>query len=199
MKRLVLVFVFTALFSIGALGDIPRPATPKPTAAPKAGKPIDTSLSIKLDRNAGEARLIIPRSQVKQLRAQLDEIDDGTDNTASAGFTGTRTIVSGLLITLAFVFGGVWLARSGRMSPKAGRVAGVGAFLFLGGALASVVLANVGPPMETRSITGKLFTPAVHDFKQAWGKIKLETSDTSNNVQLIVPDPGETAKPGDEE
>jgi hypothetical protein len=202
MKRLVLAFIFTAIFALAALADIPRPTTPKPSATPKAGKSIDTSLSIELVHDATEARLVIPRGQIKQLRAQLDEIDGGEDNTAAvaaAGFTGTRTIVSGMLITFAFVFGGVWLARSGRMSHRAGRIAGAGAFLFIGGALASVVFANVGPPAESRSITGKLFGPAVHSYKRAWGKIKLEASDSARNVELIVPDPQETATPGDEE
>ena len=195
MKKLLFVPVFVMLFSFIAMADIPRPSTPKPTPQPKQKKSIDTSLIIRLDRDAKEAKLIIPKSQIKQLRAELDELDGGADNTAAArGFTGTQTIVSGMFLTLAFVFGGVWLARSGRMATKNGRALGIGAFLLLGGAFATVVFANIGPPLVARSITGKMFAPAVHTYKQASGDIKLETSDEGDNVQLIVPDPKEDPK-----
>jgi hypothetical protein len=188
------------LSSLVAMADIPRPATPKPTPSPKQKKAIDTWLSIRLDRDAREARLVIPKSQVKQLRAELDELDGGADNTAAVrGFTGTQTIVSGMLLTLAFVFGGVWLTRSGKMATKNGRAFGIGAFLFLGGAFATVVFANIGPPLEARSITGKIFAPGVHTYKQASGDIKLETSAEGDHIQLIVPDPKDTPKSSNEE
>lgn len=200
MKRLLFATVFVMLFSYMALADIPRPSTPKPTPAPKQKKAIDTWLSIRLDRDAKEARLIIPKSQVKQLRAELDALDGGAVNTAAArGFTGTQTVVSGMFLTLAFVFGGVWLARSGKMATKNGRAFGIGAFLLLGGAFATVVFANIGPPLEARSITGKIFAPGVHTYKQAAGDIKLETSDEGDHVQLIVPDPKDGPKSNDEE
>lgn len=200
MKKLLFATVFVMLFSLVALADIPRPSTPKPGPTPKQKKAIDTWLSIRLDREAKEARLIIPKSQVKQLRAELDELDGGADNTAAArGFTGTQTVFGGMFLTLAFVFGGVWLARSGKMATKNGRAFGIGAFLFLGGAFATVVFANIGPPLEARSISGKLFAPGVHTYKQASGNIKLETAAEGDHVELIVPDPKDGPKSNDEE
>jgi len=191
MKKLLFAAVFVTLFSLAALADIPRPSTPKPAKTPKQAKSIDTSLIIRLDRDAKEARLIIPKSQIQQLRAELDELDGGADNTAAVtkSFTGTQTIVSGMFLTLAFVFGGVWLARSGKTVSKNSRALGIGAFLFLGGAFATFVFANAGPPPEARSINGKMFTPAVHMYKQGSGVIKLETKDTSDYIELVVPDP----------
>lgn len=172
-------------------GDVPRP-TEKP---PKPAKSIDTSLSIRLDRDAREARLIIPRDQLKQLRAELDQLDGGdTSAVASTGaFSRAQTIVSGALLSLAFVFGGMWLVRSGRQRSK-GIVTAAALLTF--GSIATLVYGNAGPPPEARSITGKMFSQGVHMYKSGWGAIKLEVSDTERNPTLIVPDPPKT---GDED
>ena len=51
------------------------------------------------------------------------------------------------------------------------------------------MFANAGPPPEARSITGKMFTPAVHLYKFGYGKVKVETSDDDRDeIELIVPD-----------
>jgi hypothetical protein len=193
MKKILFAAVVLGLFAVAGMADVRLPS-PTPTAKVKEKKSIETSLYIRLDRDAKEARLIIPKSQVRQLRAQLDGLDDGTNDTAAAtsrGFTGTQTIMSGVFLTLAFVFGGVWLARSGKNVSRSGKALGLGAFLFLGGAFATIVFANAGPPPEARSITSKMFTQAVHMYKFGSGTIKLETSDKedADDVELIVPDP----------
>ena len=174
-----------------AFGDVPRP-TEKP---PKPAKSIDTSLSIRLDRDAHDARLIIPRDQLKQLRAELDQLE-GSDTSAVAStgaFSRAQTIVSGALLGLAFVFAGMWLVRSGRQRSK-GIVTAAALLTF--GSIATLVYGNAGPPPEARSITGKMFSQGVHMYKSGWGAIKLEVSDTERNPTLIVPDP---AKTGDED
>lgn len=194
MKRILFAVIFAGLFASSAVADIRLPS-PTPTPKVKERKAIDTTLYIHLDRDASEARLIIPKSQIKQLRAQLDGLDDGGTTAAAGTFTGTRTIVSGLFLTLAFVFGGVGLARSGKKVSKTGKALGIGAFLFLVGAFATIVLANAGPPPEARSITGKMFTQAVHMYKQGSGAIKLETSEEdTDSIELIVPDPKDNKK-----
>lgn len=187
MKNFFAVFTLLLAFSIVGFADI-RLDTPKPTATPKQAKTIDTDMHISISKDTKEARLVIPRSQIKQLRAELGQYDDDSDAMASLSFTRTQTIVSGLFLSLAFVFGGVWFARSRKTATKTGKALIAGAILFLSGAFATIAFANIGPPMEARSITGKIFTPAVHQYKQAWGKIKLEVSDTANGVELIVPD-----------
>ena len=184
------------IFSASALADIARPEKPK------VKKSIDTTLSIKLDRDATEARLIIPASQIKQLRAELELLDNGSDTTAAAitggGFTRMQTIVSGVFLSLAFVFGGIWFTRSGWLSTKGGKAAAAGMFLCATGAFATIAFANAGPPPEARSITGKMFTQAVHMYGFGSGKIKLETSNDANLVTLVVPNPKD-AKPAGEE
>lgn len=191
MKRTLLALAMLVLAS-SAYADIPRPdASP----AGKKAKVIDTHLVIHLDKNAKEARLLIPRSQLKELRAQLDEIDGPVDTAAlgsTSSVTRVQTIVSGVFISLALVFGGIWFARGGKLSSKASKSAAAAMVIFAGGAFASIVYGNIGPPADAREITGKMFSPAVHAYKGGGGKIKLEISDTDTVPKLIVPDPATT-------
>ncbi len=196
MYKTLFMIVLLLTFVTAVFADIARPdRSPKPVKKPGS---VDSYLSIKLDRNAKEARLIIPRSQLKTLRAELDAIDNGTDTTDAAtagGISKVQTIVSGLFISLAIVFAGIWFARSGKLSARAA-AAGAVVFIFVG--LAVMVYGNAGPPSEARSITGKMFAPAVHIYKFGGGRIKLELSDIEDRVELIVPDPEEPKKPGEE-
>lgn len=187
LKRLALTALIL-LFASAAYADIPRPER---TPAGKKQKAVDAYLSIQLDRGAEEARLIIPRSQLKALRAELDSI--GEDDPSAAGVTGSSSrlqmIVSGALLSLAIVFGGIWLARNGRSTRKPAAAA---MCLLTVGTLATIVFSNAGPPAAARSITGKMFSPALHVYKFGGGKIKLEVSDTESQPKLIVPDPEST-------
>jgi len=188
MKRLILTIAFAAIAAGSALADIARPDAPK---APKT-KPstsIATTMDIRLDPNAREARLIIPRSQLKQLRAQLDGLDDADDNTAAVttpSFSRMQTIMSGAFLSLAIVFGGMWFARSGKAASKTVKMIVVVATVAGIASAATFVYANAGPPNEARSITGKMFSQAVHIYGFGWGTVKVETSD-EDRIQLIVP------------
>jgi len=188
MKRIFSLFLLVTMFSIAAFADVRLPDTPKPTPSPKDKKAIDTYLSVRISKDAKEARLLIPKDQIKQLRAQLDELDNDSNNAALLTFSRTQTIAGGLFLSLAFVFGGVWLTRSRKISLKPNKAIIASIVLFLCGAFAAITYANIGPPMEARSITGKIFSPAVHQYKQASGSIKLEMADDTFGVQLIVPD-----------
>lgn len=186
MKRITSLVLFMLMFAVAAVANIRQPDLPK-------SKVIDTNLSIRIDSTAKEARLIIPKSQLKQLRAEIEQLDEDSNTAAvqNFNFTRTQTIVSGMFLTLAFVFGGVWFART-KGASKTGKTLAVGAVVFASGAFATIVFANAGPP-NVRSITGKIFSQSVHTYKQASGKIKLETSNDSKDVRLIVPDvPAET-------
>ena len=189
LKRIILTLSILVLAST-AFADIPRPdRTPNRTKKPAE---IDTHLSIILDREAKEARLIIPRSQLKALRAELDGIDGGPDETTSSSISRLQLIVSGVFLSLAVAFAGIWFTRSGKISSRAGRSAVVGMVIFAVGGLATIVYGNAGPPAAAREITGKMFSPALHVYKFGGGKIKLEVSDTETVPKLIVPDPAAT-------
>ncbi|SRR5215204_2606205 len=196
MKIIFSLCALLAIFSVAAFADVRLPDTPKPTPPPKEKKAIDTHFRISIQKDAKEARLLIPKDQIKQLRAQLDELDGGSTASALLSFSRAQTIVGGLFLSLAFVFGGVWFSRARKGGFKPNKAVVAGAILFFGGAFAVASYANMGPPAEARSITGKIFTPAVHMYKQAWGKIKVETSD-DNEIQLIVPDVPDDKKAGE--
>lgn len=185
MKRIFVTGLLMLAATFVCLADIARPDRP-------LGKPASSVMSqmmIKLDRDAREAKLVIPRSQLDQLRAELDAIDDGN---SAAGFQSIQMIVSGTLISLAFVFGGLWFVRSGRGFTGAGNIAAIltaGAVL---AGLATIAIANVGPPPEARTINGKMFSQSVHLYKFGSGKVRLELSD-ADQIVLVVPDPKPSA------
>jgi len=193
MRKTIQIFIAIATFAVAASADVPRPQN-SPKAA-KKNPSIETHLSIRLDRQATEATLILSRDQLKQLRAELDGLDsEAGDTSAGAGISKVQTIVSGLFISFAMVFVGVWFARSGKLTTKAGKAAVASVVLFAGGALATMVYANAGPPPDARKISGKMFSPALHYYKFGGGPIKLEISADASNPVLIVPDPEEPKK-----
>ena len=199
MKKVLSIATIALLSSTVVFADIAKPGK----SPASNGKPsIETTLDIRLDANAKEARLIIPRSQLKQLRAELESLDDGSDTTAVAtsGTSRVQTIMSGLFLSLAFVFGGFWFVRSGRVATKAGKAAIAVLAVSLVATAATFVFANAGPPSEARSITAKMFAPAVHMYGFGWGRIRLELSDDDkSSVRLIVPNPPKIAGTSNDE
>lgn len=195
MKKLLLLTALALFTSTAAFADI---APPRPEKTPKPKPGVSTTMEIMMDKTAKEAKLIIPKSQIKQLRAELESLDDDNGNTAAVtgGSTRLQTIVSGAFLSLAFVFGGMWCVRSGKASTKGGKALAAAAILGGIGAATTVVFANVGPPPAARNITSKLFDQKIFQpYGFAYGKIKIETTD-GNQVKLIVPDV--TEKPAGE-
>ncbi len=191
MYKKYLVLLAVLLFAVPAFADIARPdRTPK---RPKKETAIDSRLTIRLDKDAKEARLIIPRSELKGLIAQL-----GTDEMPAVkvgGISQAQTIMGCTLISLAIIFGGVWAFRSGKLATKSGKVAASAALVLAGGALTSLVYANIAPPFETRSIKGSIFSPAIQKYKFVSGPIKLEIGENETAPTLIVPDPKPAESP----
>jgi len=196
MKRLILLAAMLTVATTAAFADI-APEPGKKATRVKKPPVVNSNLEITLDSRAEEARLIIPASQLKQLRAELEQLDSGDDNTAAltteGTFTRTQTIVSGIFLSLALFFGGMIFLRSGRGGRTAIGIVAAMAF----GSAATVIYANIGPPPETRNITGRLFSQSVHTYGYSSGKIKLETGD-GDRVRLIVPNSTPEAKPAGE-
>lgn len=199
MKKMLFAAVMAALLCVSVFADIP----PGPGKSPnRVKKPVvvDTQMDIKLDSNATEARLLVPASHIKQLRAELEALDNGSDTAAFGGTDSTlkaQTIISALFLSLAFVFGGLWLAKNRSIATKA-KAVGAAALFSVVGSAATLVYANAGPPAEARSITGKMFSQSLHIYGFGWGKVKLELTN-ENRIQLIVPNPKTEAKPADDE
>ena len=185
MKQILAMALMTLVASIVVLADLAPPERPSGRTEKPQGL-VAAHMTIKLDRSATEARLVIPKSQVRQLRAELDAIDE-PGNYAYAGFQKTQMIVAGTLMSLAFIFGGMWFIRKDKSHTSNGKIAAAIALASLG-SMATLVYGNVGPPPEVRTINGKMFSESVHRYRSGSGRIKIETSD-SDDVVLIVPDP----------
>jgi len=197
MKSSILLTALLLMFAEAAFGDIARPQE-SPVKGTK--KSIETTLMIHLKHDAKDAILVIPKNQIKQLRAQLDELDSEPDTAAvsSTAVVGrTRTIVSGAFLSLALVFGGIWFVRSGKAATRTGKTLAIVTVLACVASAATYVFANAGPPPEARSITGKMFSQAVHIYGFGSGRIKVETATEGDSIDLIVPDP-QTTPNGDE-
>lgn len=189
MKRLICLAAITVVAAVAAFANIARPE-PTKTPKPNSAKSIVTEMDIRIDADAKEATLIIPKSQIKQLRAQLDEMDDASDNTAAVtnpSFSRTQTIMSGAFLSLALVFGGVWFMRSGRAASKTAKTLVIIAVAGAVVGTATFAYANAGPPAEARRITDKMFSPAVNMYGFGWGEVRVETSATEEHIKLIVP------------
>lgn len=190
MKRSLCSITFVLLLTIAGFADVPLPKiTPEKT--PVANKSIDGFLQISLKRDAKEARLIIPKSQFRELRAALDEVDndDGKAAVTTTPYTRTQTVVGGTFLSLALVFGGMWFVRSGKAATTTGKTLVVLTVTAGICSAATFAFANIGPPQEARTINGKMFSQAVQQYKQGSGRIKIEVSGTARSVELIVPDP----------
>lgn len=190
---MILFTIILTLFSLTVFADIARPdKSPNRVPKPKPQPGVMTRMEIKLDRNATEARLIIPKQQLNQLRAELEQLDNESDSTAaepsSVSFLRVQTIVSGVFLSLAVVFAGLWFARSSKAATETGKNLVVLAAIAGAVSAATFVYGNAGPPSEARSITGKMFAQGMHYYKMGWGEVRLEIGE-GEEINFIVPDP----------
>ena len=193
MKHLMALAALIVL-STAAFADIARPDPVKtPKAKPAAG--YLTTMNVRVDRESKEARLIIPKSQVKALRAELDAID-AEDNTAAVtapgGISRTQTAMTGIFLSLALVFGGMWIVRSGKASSKNAKALIVGLTVAGIASAATLAYANIGPPPTVRGITGKMFSESMRRYGVGSGQVRVETSTKEDRLTLIVPDTVDT-------
>ena len=151
-----------------------------------------TEFMIYIDRDATEAKLIIPTSIIRELSRDADK----SSYLPSRNLIHDRpilsqmgTVIGGMLLALSILFGGLWLIRNHKLS--AANVGTIALLLIMSGiGTASIVYANAGPPppLEARSLTGKIFSKEVHTRKKAFGELRVETSNLQDQIHLIVPD-----------
>lgn len=166
-----------AAFSVAAFADIARPdRTPTPEPEPKA---VATELNIQVDPDIKKALLLIPRSLLNDLKA-----DTEAAGTASA-MSKTQNIISGLFLSLALVFGGIWMARGRRMSSMGGK-AMIALFAFsIIAAATTIITANVAPIRRNR-IDSSLFKNDIFRYRRMYGDIDVQLVDDSE-LRLIIP------------
>ena len=188
MKNLFSLLALIAIFSVAALADITPPNAPKPT--PK-GKQVE--MVVDVTDEVTEPTLVIKKSASKLLRAALDEAEALENNTAQSesakpNFTASaQTVIGGMFLTFAFVFGGVWLVRSKKPSKTV-----VG--LFLVGTFAAgtvLVVANIAPPRRFE-IDKNIFSDSLKNDRRATarGKVRVKIVDgnaAESDVKLLIP------------
>lgn len=171
------------------------PAQPGTGGRSKPGKSVSARMQLRPDAKAKEAKLIIPRAVLQQLRAELDGDGGGTNAAASvapSGFnlTPTQTAFAGLCLSLSLVFGGVWFVNSRAAGKRTARVAASVAVVALLGAAAAgaVVYGNAGPPAYARSLNSKILVPETTYYGGPYGNVKVEITDESGDyIELRLP------------
>ena len=193
----IAIIVLLLATAASAAADLPAPVRksnsrktppiPTVTTDPAATTP-KTSMSIEPNGAATEARLVIPRSVLAQLTAELEGDDSQTlaATTAVSNASDTQTIMAGLFLSLAFGFGGIWFVHSRRRADKLNRAALGMAILALCGATAAIAYGNAGPPPVARSLTSKILVPAAQSYG-AHGQVKVVIVEEGNQIRLVLP------------
>jgi hypothetical protein len=190
MKKIICLLALLLVATVVMFADIARPGkTPYPVVRP--GSNTSAGMTIRLDSNIDQPTLRIPRSTLKYLRAQNENGESDQDNTAAVtaqgGFSRTQTLVSGMFLSLALVFGGMWFVRSGKAASKEGKALVILAVLSGIGSAATFVYADIAPP-PANAITSRIFDKKAMGRGEvsSWG-IRVESSN-GDNIELFVPD-----------
>lgn len=204
MKKILLLLIVVAAISIDALADIPGPnkkprPTPQstvstsktePTPAPgPTGEVVKTNeaqMTISVSRYNDDSTIVINKRMLEKLNAlaKAGGTDMASTNSETRALSG-QTIVGGIFLSLAFIFGGVWLARSkGPVSKPA-----LGVLLFtVVGLGATLVIGNVPPPKRI-PLNSAIINEKVLGSFIAEGKVNIELVDweSKDDIMLVLP------------
>jgi hypothetical protein len=142
-------------------------------------------VSLSVSRFEKEGTLVVTKSLIEKINAAarakghtaLIEVESEDASVAS-----TQTIVGGIFLSLAFVLGGVWLARSkGQVSKPALGVM----LLAVTGLGATLVIGNVPPPKRIKLDSGIINGAKMND-SVAVGKMKLLLVDYESREDLMI-------------
>jgi len=191
---LILSATFCALLASGiyAFGDIARP---KVTPTAKEGKTVlYTSMTVKPDSKASEARLQISQGTLQSIAREAGNISSNQSMTQRLMHSSAGTMMAGLFMFLAVSFAGVWFARSSqRRNNKAVAAAILMAMVF--GLATVIVRANAGPPGYVR---WQGLPQNLKDGKTTGGGVDIEiVPGDDSTITLIVP-LRKTQNPGEE-
>ena len=175
--------------TVSASADVAPPDKAK--IKPPKATPFTAPMMIDPNSKTGEAKLLIPRSVLEQMRAGLDGDDSHSAAFAYFNTGGAQTLMAGVFLSLAFAFGGVWLVRS-RGQRRLGPAALCVAALALCGAAATAAYANAGPPPVARSLTSKILIQDAMWYG-VYGDVKVEVVD-GDQIRLVLPK-GKDEKP----
>lgn len=195
MKRFGNILVFIFGIAATSFADIKPPVKPAPTAARADATQVGVSISV--SRWEKDGTLVITKSGLEKLNAAA-KAKWGGAGIAEAEISprfSTQTIVGGMFLSLAFVFGGVWLARSkGQVSKPALGVM----VLSMVGMGATLVIGNVPPPKRIALDSGIIEAGKLNNSIAA-GKMKLLLVDYESKEDVMMVLGNKEAGSGDEE
>jgi hypothetical protein len=136
--------------------------------------------------DATEARLQIPQSLLRELRAEI-EADSATATAAASAdsLRRTQTIIAGVFLSLSLAFAGVFVARTRTRASKQIAV-GVLVVFAVAGALTFKALANARPP-EPRIVDAGSLPRATTLGEELNGVVRMEIVPDGRVIKLIVP------------
>lgn len=186
MKNVIGIFVILFILTASAFADIKPPLRPPtPSVTPTKAAPNEARMAISVSRYEDEATLVITKGMIEKINAALKAKGEKAivAEAGPAGIASTQTIVGGLFLSLALVFGGVWLARSGRTVSKP--ALGIVAFAVVGMA-ATLVMGNV--PAPKRIPLSEAVNEKLAGFV-ASGKVKIMLVDyqSQEDILLVLP------------
>lgn len=186
MKKLAGIFILLSLAATAAFADV-KPPLPKPSPSVAPVSPEQVGVSVSVSRWEKEGTLVLTKAAIEKINAAAKA--KSGDIATVAGDTAPRfsvqTIVGGIFLSLAFVFGGVWLARSkGQVSKPALGVV----LLAIVGMGATLVIGNVPPPKRIALDSGIIDAGKMNGSVAA-GKMKLLIVDyqSKDDVMLVLP------------
>jgi hypothetical protein len=181
-SRLFLIFLF--LMFVGgsvALADIAQPNQPRHPRTPKPAQSDTVKFTIKSDESLTTPELRVPRSLAGNFDAAGLVVPG--QSSAAAGPSATQTMVGGLFLSLAVMFGGLWLVRQRGLATSkpvsAALAVGALGFLTVG------ALANLAP--YPRYLEAGTLPKAVRDGKALSGKAKIVIVEDGDGIVLVVP------------
>ena len=190
MKKILCLTVLLLVATVAMFADIARPGKKTYPPIPKPGSNTVSGLTIHFDSNINEPTIRIPRSTLKYLRAQNESGEGDQDNiaavTAPNNFSRTQALVSGMFLSLALVFGGMWFVRSGKAASKEGKALVILAIMAGIGSAATFVYADIAPLPAVR-ITSKVFDQNEIGYGQLSSPFVRVESSNGTDIELYVP------------
>ena len=190
MNKWIHSTLFLMLLIVGFMStfaDIPSPNSNRVRRQPR---PTPVNMKIQPAESASDAKLVIPRNILQQLRASLDDTDQQDAASVISNNNNSRTIIAGIFMSISIAFGGVWLMRSGATSGKLARTAAVITLIGASGIATGIALGNA-PPYFPRSLTSKILTPELQ-WSGASGKVTVEVVTDGDQITLVLPREKET-------
>jgi hypothetical protein len=190
MRKTTGILLILMILATAAFADIKPPIRPAPTSSAVPADPAATEarLAISVSRFEDEATLVIHKSMIDKINAALKAkgAEKLITGGGGAGIASTQTIVGGLFLSLALVFGGVWLARA--KGPVSKPALGIVVFAIFGMG-ATLVIGNVPPPKRI-PLTSAIIDDKVLGRYVAAGKVKIlipHYESDKDDIVLVLP------------